>query len=75
MVNKALNAVARFMAALTGKSYAVQAVGVMEDYAGSIEDVGSADVYKRQIIFDGKEMLWLVIIRLRGVLTRVSTNR
>ena len=42
MVNKALNAVARFMAALTGKSYAVQAVGVMEDYAGSIEDVGSA---------------------------------
>lgn len=42
MINKALNAVARFMAALTGKSYAVQAVGVMEDYAGSIEDVGSA---------------------------------
>lgn len=39
---KALNILARFLSALTGKSYAIQAVGVMEDYAGSIEDVGSA---------------------------------
>lgn len=42
MMAKALNILARFLSALTGKSYAIQAVGVMEDYAGSIEDVGSA---------------------------------
>ena len=42
MMTKALNILARFLSALTGKSYAIQAVGVMEDYAGSIEDVGNA---------------------------------
>lgn len=42
MISRALNTLAQFFAALTGKSYAYQAVGVMEDYASSIEDTGSA---------------------------------
>lgn len=42
LVTKALNAVARFWAALTGKTSAVQATGVNEDYAASLEDVSNA---------------------------------
>lgn len=41
MVSKALNVVGQFFAALTGKSYATQAVKVYGDYAAGLDKTGS----------------------------------
>lgn len=66
MIANALNAVGRFMAALTGKGFAVQAVKVFSDYAKGLKGTGSAasgakkslDEYKKTILsFDELHVL------------------
>lgn len=66
MLANALNAVGRFMAALTGKGFAVQAVKVFSDYAKGLKGTGSAasgakkalDEYKKTILsFDELHVL------------------
>ena len=42
MIASALNAVGQFMAALTGKGFAVQAKKVWQDYGASLKDAGSS---------------------------------
>lgn len=42
MIASALNAVGQFMAALTGKGFAVQAKKVWQDYGSSLKDAGSS---------------------------------
>lgn len=42
MLASAMNVVGQFFAALTGRGFAYQAVGVMKDYAGSIDSVGES---------------------------------
>lgn len=51
MLNAALNKVGQFFAALTGKKFAIQAVGVLQDYSDSLAGVdkksgGASDALK-----------------------------
>ena len=66
MIANALNAIGRFLAAVTGKGFAVQAVKVFSDYAKGLKSTGSAasgankalDEYKKTILsFDELHVL------------------